>query len=486
MKNYSMTIARIIIKDEVNVRIKGLDPDTHDLVQDRLAFYVPGYIHMPAYKLQRWDGKIRLYKASGTTYLNLLEYIFPIIEQHGYDVEVEDNREDYTDITDSLAFIASDFLKGYFIDGEPAVVRDYQVDAVNKCLAEGSGILELATGSGKTLICAILSRLYSMLGNRVVVIVPNIDLLLQTQHWFKNFGVDAGIWYGGIKERKIVTIATWQSLDHFPELFAGVKCVIVDEVHQAKAKVLNEMLTGPAAHVPFRFGCSGTIPKEEIFRYQIEGAVGKIIFTLRAWELQEQGVLANSNIYQFCLEDTKNKTYAGMSETHDDWFDEVNWMFGQKQRVEYIADMIQNIAVEKGNTLVLVQYRKHGKVLAAAIPGSLSLDGRDKGRLEHYKEFNDTDNNVLICTFGIASKGIDIPRIFNLVMIEPGKKFEKVNQILGRGFRKAKDKTHLNVYDIFGNVGLSTKHAARRRTLYREAKQPFEQVKVNYVSTNSK
>lgn len=481
-----MSTAKIVIKDEVNVRVKGLDPDTYDLVQDRLAFYVPGYIHMPAYKLQRWDGKIRLFKASGTTYLNLLDYILPIIEQHGYDIEVEDQREDYDEITKSLAFIAEDYLNEYFIDGIPVIVRDYQVDAVNKCLMEGSGILEMATGCGKTLICAILSKLYSYLDNRVVVIVPNIDLLLQTQHWFKNFGVDAGIWYGGIKDRKTVTIATWQSLDHFPELFADVKCVIVDEVHQAKAKILNEMLTGPAAHVPFRFGCSGTIPKEEIFRYQIEGCVGKIIFTLRAWELQERGVLAASNIYQICFEDSKNKTYDRMSDTHEDWPDEVDWMFSQKQRVKNIADMVQKISEEKGNTLVLVQYRKHGKVLAEAIPGSLSLDGRDKGRMEHYKQFNDSNNNVLICTFGIASKGIDIPRIFNLVMIEPGKKFEKVNQVLGRGFRKAKDKTHLNVYDIFGNIGYSVKHAARRRTLYREAKQPFEQIKVNYnVSTDS-
>ena len=482
-----MSTAKIVIKDEVNVRIKGLDPDTHDIVQDRLTFFVPGYIHMPAYKLQRWDGKIRLFKTSGATYLNLLDYVFPIIEQHGYDIVVEDNREDYTDITDSLLFISKDYLNGYFIDGEPAVVRDYQVDSVNKCLTEGSGILELATGSGKTLICAILAKLYSVLGNRVVVIVPNIDLLLQTQHWFKNFGVDAGVWYGGIKDRKIVTIATWQSLDHFPELFSEVICVIVDEVHQAKAKILNEILTGPAANVPFRFGCSGTMPKEEIFRYQIEGCVGRIIFTLRAWELQERGVLADSRIYQLCFEDSKNKEYEAMEEPHEEWIDEVNWMFCQQQRVKQIADMVKDIAKEKGNTLVLVQYRKHGKVLAQAIPNSLSLDGRDKGRLEHFDKFNKSNNNVLICTFGIASKGIDIPRIFNLVMIEPGKKYEKVNQILGRGFRKAKDKTHLNVYDIFGDVGFSTKHAARRRTLYREAKQSFETIKVDYnVSTDSR
>ena len=49
--------------------------------------------------------------------------------------------------------------------------------------------------------------------------------------------------------------------------------------------------------------------------------------------------------------------------------------------------------------------------------------------------------------------GINIPRIFNLVLIEPGKSFVRVIQSIGRGIRKAKDKDHIQIWDI-NNVPL--------------------------------
>ena len=476
-----MPQAKLVIKDEVNVRFKAVDPETIAVMQERLTYHVPGFIHMPAYKLGRWDGKIRLFQKTGFTYLNLVEVVAPILENEGYDVHIEDERNWVDDISPQLSYIDENFLAdaGIEKDGKPLVLWDHQVAAVNAGIENGQGILELATGSGKTLICGVMSKLWQPHG-RVVVIVPNIDLVVQTQHWFKQIGVESGIWYGEIKERQQTTVATWQSLDHFPELFNEVKCVIVDEVHQAKAKVLSEMLAGPAAQVPFRFGCTGTLPKEDLFRMQIKGTIGDPIFVLRSYELQEKGILADANIYQMVLNDSDNPAWQRASAQHEDWRDELNWMFADQQRLAYMATTIEMVAEEQGNTLVLVQYRKHGKALAELLPNAVSLDGRDKGRMEHYKRFNDTNNNIMICTYGIASTGIDIPRIFNLVIIEPGKKFEKVMQTLGRGLRTAEDKRHLNVYDICGDDGLSKKHSATRRTLYREARQKLEKINLEY------
>ncbi len=80
----------------------------------------------------------------------------------------------------------------------------------------------------------------------------------------------------------------------------------------------------------------------------------------------------------------------------------------------------------------------------------------------------------------IAATRIDIPRIFNLVMLEPGKKFEKVTQTLGRGLRKADDKHKLNVYDFCSNHGMSGSHATKRRKLFKEARQKLEIIEVGY------
>lgn len=475
-----MPKATLIIKDEVNVRFRGLDAATLDDARKQLTFFVPGFIHMPKYKLGRWDGTIGLFKQSGTTSLHLVDEIVDIIESRGYEIDIEDHRKDFSHISNKISLIKDDYFGDIIYEGEPFRLRDYQVAGVNKALENGIGLLEMATGSGKTLVCATLGQVYSQFG-RVVVIVPSIDLILQTQHKFKMLGIDPGIWFGDVKDRKDITIATWQSLDHFPELFEGVNCVIVDEVHQAKAKVLSEMLSGPAKDVPFRFGCTGTLPKEEIFQAQIRANLGKQVFKLQTWELQEKGVLANTAIYQLEFQDTSNPRYSMYQKTFEDWADEINFLMSDPKRLKWLGGFIQEMADDIGNVLVLVQYRKHGKALQEQIPGSISLDGRDKNRAQYYDQFDTTDGNVLICTFGIASVGLDIPRIFNLFFIEPGKKFEKVLQSLGRGVRRASDKDHLMVFDIVSDSGISKKHAKQRKKLYAEAKQPFEKTQVNYT-----
>lgn len=483
-----MAIAKIRILDEVNSVITGLDPDTFKKVQNVLTFYVPGFVHMPLYKLGRWDGRIKLVTANCGLPINLVPYIVDILTENGYELKIiEDNRSDYSEDLKKIDLIDRNSFNHILLEKKPLLLWEHQKDAVNRALQNGGGILELATGSGKTLICAILSHIYSQIG-KVVVIVPNIDLVLQTQIWFDKLGIDTGIWYGESKNPKHVTVSTWQSLSIYPELLGGVKCVIVDEVHQSKAKTLQEILTGPAAKVPFRFGCSGTIPKEDLFRKQIIGAIGEIIFSLPSWELQEKGILAKSHITQIMLDDCSNPSYIKniRNDSIQDWADEVNWMFTQTERWEYIADMIKEVTEQNNNSLVLVQYRKQGKKLQELIPNAVSLDGRNKDRKEIYDIFNKENHNVLICTTGIASTGIDIPRIYNLFIIEPGKKFEKIIQILGRGLRKAEDKDSLNVFDICGNSSFSKTHANKRRTLYKGAKHDFERIKVDYnVDVNS-
>jgi superfamily II DNA or RNA helicase len=476
-----MPTAKLIIQDEVNVQLRGLDPGTMDACIEELTFYVPGYIHMPKFKLGWWDGKVRLMKKSGSTLLNLIGDAEHVLKREGYELDIEDHRNWVDNVSPNLSYIDNTYLSEFTgKDGNPLSLWDHQTAAVNTAIEQGQGILEMATGAGKTVVCGIMAKIWQEFGH-VVIIVPNIDLALQTQYEFKErIGLDCGIWYGERKERKQTTIGTWQSIDHFPELFGDVVAFIVDEVHQAKANVLHEMLTGPAANVPFRFGCTGTLPKEELFRKQIYGSIGNPIYQVKSKDLQDLGILADATIYQMKLHDSKNPTWIKRSGMNEMWKDELDLFFALPDRLKYVAGSIEEIVTSYGNTLVLVQYRAHGKKLAELLPDAISLDGRNKNRMETYEEFNKGDNNILICTYGIASTGIDIPRIFNLVIIEPGKKFEKVIQTLGRGLRKAEDKQTLNVFDICSDDGLSKKHATARRKLFKEAKQTMHVIDVEY------
>jgi superfamily II DNA or RNA helicase len=85
-----------------------------------------------------------------------------------------------------------------------------------------------------------------------------------------------------------------------------------------------------------------------------------------------------------------------------------------------------------------------------------------------------------VATYGVASVGINIPRIFNLVLLEPGKGFVRVIQSIGRGVRKANDKEHVEIWDIASTAKYSKKHLTERKRFYKEAKYPFTLEKVDY------
>ena len=80
---------------------------------------------------------------------------------------------------------------------------------------------------------------------------------------------------------------------------------------------------------------------------------------------------------------------------------------------------------------------------------------KQKDRQTEYDEISELDNKVIVATYGVAAVGINIPRIFNLVLLEPGKSFVRVIQSIGRGIRKAEDKDYLNVVDLTSNLKYS-------------------------------
>jgi len=86
----------------------------------------------------------------------------------------------------------------------------------------------------------------------------------------------------------------------------------------------------------------------------------------------------------------------------------------------------------------------------------------------------------LVATYGVAAVGINIPRIFNLVLLEPGKSFVRVIQSIGRGVRKAQDKDFVQIWDITSTAKFSKRHLRERKNFYTEANYPFTIEKVKY------
>ena len=484
-----MKTATIIIRDEVNIKLEGLELDVRRALVNAFKYDVPYARYLPAVRLGRWDGKVSYFQMGGSTYVNLLPEIIPILEKFNYDIELTDLREYKTTFefkqVDETSFQTHLWPKNHPKAGEPVSLRDYQVEIVNKFLANPQCLQEVATGAGKTIMTAALSQRCEAYG-RSIVIVPNKSLVTQTESDYKNLGLDVGVFFGDRKEfGRTHTICTWQSLNvllkntknattevAIEDFLEGVVCVIVDEVHMAKADALKTLLTGVMSQVPIRWGLTGTIPKEKFESQSLLVSIGPVISQLAASELQDRGVLAQCHVNIVQLVDHAEFT---------NYQSELKYLLEEETRLKTIANLVRQVNAT-GNTLVLVDRIAAGEALVAQLDNAVFVSGSTKAgdRQSEYDEIATSTGKIIVATYGVAAVGINLPRIFNLVLLEPGKSFVRVIQSIGRGIRKAEDKDHVEIWDITSTCKFAKRHLTKRKTFYKEANYPFTQEKLEW------
>lgn len=489
MLGRSMATCKITIRDEVNCKLEGLELTERKHLSNKFKYEIPGARYLPAVRLGRWDGKVAYFQMGGSTYTNLLPEILPYIDERGYDIELDDQRDyqtqfEFAEVTEQT-FAHKVWPDKHPIAGQPVVLRDYQIEIINKFLSNPQCLQEIATGAGKTLITAALSYSCEPHG-RTIVIVPNKSLVTQTEADYINLGLDVGVYFGDRKEfGRTHTICTWQSLNillkgsrnqevdiTIGEFLQDVVCVMVDEVHMAKADALKTLLTGVMSTIPIRWGLTGTIPKEAYEQVSLLCSLGPVIGKLSAAELQEQGVLANCHVNILQLMDYVE---------YKDYQSELRYLLETDERLDHIARLVESIR-GSGNTLILIDRIAPGKALLEKISGAVFVSGGTKAndRKESYDEFATCDDFVAIATYGVAAVGINIPRIFNLVLVEPGKSFVRVIQSIGRGIRKAEDKDFVQIWDITSTCKFAKRHLTKRKQFYKDANYPFAVEKVEW------
>jgi len=479
----------ITIKDEVNIKLDGLDLDVRRKLVNTFKYDVPYARYLPAVRLGRWDGKVSYFQMGGSTYVNLLPEIIPILEDFNYDIELNDQRDykttfEFEQVTEN-SFSHHTWPKNHPRAGKPVQLRDYQVEIVNNFLANPQCLQEVATGAGKTIMTAALSQRCEAHG-RSIVIVPNKSLVTQTEADYKNLGLDVGVFFGDRKEfGRTHTICTWQSLNvllkntknavaeiTIGDFLQDVVCVIVDEVHMAKADALKTLLTGVMSQVPIRWGLTGTIPKEKFESQSLLVSIGPVISQLAASELQDRGVLAQCHVNIVQLVDHAEFT---------NYQSELKYLLEQEDRLRTIANLVRQVNAT-GNTLVLVDRIAAGEALVAQLDNAVFVSGSTKAgdRQSEYDEIATSTGKIIVATYGVAAVGINLPRIFNLVLLEPGKSFVRVIQSIGRGIRKAEDKDHVEIWDITSTCKFAKRHLTKRKQFYKEANYPFTQEKLEW------
>jgi DNA repair protein RadD len=122
------------------------------------------------------------------------------------------------------------------------VPRWYQAEAVDAGVnfflndpRKYHAILVLPTGSGKSLVIAEIAK---ALGEGVLILQPNKEILLQNYGKFMGYGYRAGIYSAsaGAKVVDNVTFATIKSISDKPHLFKRFRYILIDECHFVNAE----------------------------------------------------------------------------------------------------------------------------------------------------------------------------------------------------------------------------------------------------------
>jgi len=475
--------AKIVILDEVNCVIAGLHPEHLKYFWEEYGIKTEHYFFTLAYKVGKWDGKMRFFSDTGKTYNFLLDEILPKIEALGYKLEVDDKRNGQLA---QIEPIDKDYFS-YIINpktNEPWEFRPYQTEAINALISEGMGIVIAGTGAGKTSVCACLCDAYAKQGLRTITIVPSGSLILRTKRDFDLFKLDVGEYSGKVKDLTHThVISTWQALQNAPHILKDFQVLVVDECHGAKANVLKDLLTNHGNNVVYRFGLTATLPTGKADRMAISLTLGQVLYVVPAHELIEQGWLAKLNISVMQLDDASIIEPLIVEGLKTEYSQEMDYLNKLERRVNWITEFLKEKAEnKKGNVLCLVNNIAIGKKLSKRIPGSIFVYGKNETeeREEVYRLFETEDNLLVIATVQVAGVGIDIDRIFNLIYIDGGKSFIRTIQSIGRGLRKGCDKDFVDVIDICGNLEYSKKHLRKRLKYYKEAQYPCKKYSVQY------
>ena len=136
-----MATCKLIIEDEVNIKLEGLEVDVRRKLANALKFEVPYERYMPQYKLGRWDGKVAFFGIGGTGYVNHLNTVSEVLAKNNVQiVDIEDRRHpvklEFTPVTETYwKDQGVQWPKGHPAEGEDIILRDYQVEAINNFIA---------------------------------------------------------------------------------------------------------------------------------------------------------------------------------------------------------------------------------------------------------------------------------------------------------------------------------------------------------------
>jgi superfamily II DNA or RNA helicase len=373
-------------------------------------------------------------------------------------------------------------------------LREYQAAALSAWRdADCRGVLELPTGSGKTVVAVVAVE---ELGTPTLVVVPTIDLLDQWRGELeREFSVPVGQLGGGQQRVEPLTVSTYDSAYlRAEDLGDRFGFVVFDEVHHLGGEGYREIARMLAA--PARLGLTATFERPDGAHEVVADLVGDVVYRLDPEDLAGEH-LAPYDVRRVEVEltDAERREYERHQETFTNYLARSNIemhsgadyrklvmrsgndpeareaLLARQRAKEVVFNSEAKVAALEGildrhrgeRTIVFtahndLAYRVAERFLAPAITHRTPAAER-REVLERFRE----GAYSRVVTSNVLDEGVDVPDASVAVVLSGSGSEREFTQRLGRILRPSDDADRALLYEVVAEGSTEERIADRRR-----------------------
>lgn len=463
-------------------KIDGLsDMIVIDAISKALTYTLDAAKYTFQFRVGAWDGSYRLLHKNLQFATGLLDVVEGVLVARGIPYQINDLRE--------------------FIDYSPMVsswrghkLHDYQEVIVDKALSAKTGMIQAATGAGKSVVIGRLVHEYNL---PTVIYVVSLDLLSQMHNDLSKWlNIPIGIVGDGKCDIQQVTVCSawtvgkaflkdkktkealeedieedkWDpsanQLKMIKTMAEDAKLVILDEAQFAAASSIRAILENSKG-AAYKFGFSGTPWRTGGDDLLLEAAFGKKIVKLSASELIDKGYLVQPKIMFRDIPIYDTPLPKKWKAVHS------SYIVNNFERNDLLVRNTMKLLEMGRKPLMLFREHKHGEILLNMIPpdvrvkyvtGKLSKEERDEIR----DSFKAGEVDLIIAST-VYDQGVDLPALDALVLAGGGKSTAKALQRIGRVIRSYHEgnKKDAIIVETFDQAHYVRVHSMARYGIYK-------------------
>lgn len=345
---------------------------------------------------------------------------------------------------------------------KPNDMRDYQTEAADLMDSNYRGIINFATGLGKSLLATHSIKRHR---TKSLVVCPTDSIANQFHEQLTScFGSNkVGFYGGGKKKINDITVgiaaSVYKNVGDFAKENLGL--VIIDEVHHIPASTFYNIAV-ELGDVGKIFGLTATDYRSDGKDIMIAGGCGDVLISRDIKWGVANGWLAEPI---FIVREVKTGGKDFKDDKLKNYVEHVRNSIIMKNQ---IMNDIKAFMAKGKSVLCLVDEVAHGEELSKVL-GIPFATGKDSKSQDYVDQLNAGKIPALIGTDGKVGEGTDTRNVDVLVMANFVAGKGPVIQGVGRGLRKQGSKTHCIILDYIPvSSKMLTRHALGRIKFYKE------------------